>query len=257
MALQHVRTTPVLRSFDEVKAREFYVDFLGFTVDWEHRFAPDMPLFMQVSRAGIVLWLSEHHGDGSPGANVTIEVSGLRAFHAELTGRTYRNARPGIGPFIGGGLEVDVRDPAGNRLAFVERDVAAPPTPGSVLDGITPFFIVADAARTLGFYRDGLGFEVTFVAGDDAPFFAVVRRGRAELMLKAVGAGVVARPNPTRHVRARWDAFVATADPDALAAELAGRGVACVVPAENTEDGLLGFEVRDPDGHVLYFGRPA
>jgi catechol 2,3-dioxygenase-like lactoylglutathione lyase family enzyme len=38
---------------DEAKAREFYVDFLGFTVDWKHRFEPGMPLYMQVSRAGI------------------------------------------------------------------------------------------------------------------------------------------------------------------------------------------------------------
>jgi hypothetical protein len=30
--------TPVLRCFDEAKTREFYLDFLGFKVDWEHRF---------------------------------------------------------------------------------------------------------------------------------------------------------------------------------------------------------------------------
>jgi hypothetical protein len=27
------RTTPILRIFDEAKAREFYVDFLGFDID--------------------------------------------------------------------------------------------------------------------------------------------------------------------------------------------------------------------------------
>jgi catechol 2,3-dioxygenase-like lactoylglutathione lyase family enzyme len=63
MQLSHVRTVPILRSFDETKAREFYVDFLGFTVDWTHRFEPDLPLYMQVSRDGIVLHISEHHGD--------------------------------------------------------------------------------------------------------------------------------------------------------------------------------------------------
>ena len=60
---------PVLRSFDERKAREFYVDFLGFTVDWEHRLEPDLPLYMQVSRGNLVLHLSEHHGGVSPGGN--------------------------------------------------------------------------------------------------------------------------------------------------------------------------------------------
>lgn len=122
MTLTHVRTVPILRSFDEARAKEFYVGFLGFTVDWEHRFEEGLPLFMQVSRGGIVLWISEHFGDGSPGVQVTIEVTGLVDFHAELLAKNYRNARPGIEPFIGGGKEVSVSDPAGNRLNFVERD---------------------------------------------------------------------------------------------------------------------------------------
>jgi len=75
---------PILRIFDEAKAREFYVGFLGFTVDFEHRFEPGLPLYMQVSRDGCVLHLSEHHGDASPGAAVRIETSELDAFQAEL-----------------------------------------------------------------------------------------------------------------------------------------------------------------------------
>jgi hypothetical protein len=62
------KTTPILRIFDEAKARQFYLDFLGFKVDWEHRLEPDLPLYLQVSREGCVLHLSEHHGDCSPGA---------------------------------------------------------------------------------------------------------------------------------------------------------------------------------------------
>ena len=34
------KATPILRIFDEAKAKEFYVAFLGFKVDWEHRFEP-------------------------------------------------------------------------------------------------------------------------------------------------------------------------------------------------------------------------
>lgn len=56
---------PILRTFDEAKAREFYVGFLGFTIDWEHRFTPELPLYCQVSRAGCLLHLSEHHGDAT------------------------------------------------------------------------------------------------------------------------------------------------------------------------------------------------
>ncbi len=78
---------PILRIFDVDKARRFYLDYLGFTVDWEHRFSHDAPLYMQVSRGGMVLHLSEHHGDGTPGSVVYVETQGVRDFHAELQTR--------------------------------------------------------------------------------------------------------------------------------------------------------------------------
>ena len=68
--------TPILRIFDEAKARQFYVDYLGFKVDWEHRFAPDLPLYLQIARDGCVLHLSEHHGDCCPGAALRIAEIG-------------------------------------------------------------------------------------------------------------------------------------------------------------------------------------
>ena len=58
---------PVLRIYDIAKAKEFYVDFLGFRIDWEHRFDENAPLYMQVSRSGMKLHLSEHYGDGGRG----------------------------------------------------------------------------------------------------------------------------------------------------------------------------------------------
>ncbi len=125
MALGHLRTVPILRSFSEDKAREFYCGFLGFAVDWEHRFAPEAPLYMQVSRDGIVLHISEHHGDGSPGSHVRVEVTGLRAFHAELSEKRYRNNRPGLERPEWGGLEMTVIDPVNNRITFAERDPQA------------------------------------------------------------------------------------------------------------------------------------
>ncbi len=64
---------PILRIFDVQKALDFYVGFLGFHVDWEHRFAPDAPLYMQVSRGDTKLQLSEHHGDAVPGGSVLID----------------------------------------------------------------------------------------------------------------------------------------------------------------------------------------
>ena len=122
MALTYLRTVPILRSFDEGKAREFYVDFLGFSVDWEHRFEPGLPLYLQLSRAGIVLHVSEHHGDGSPGVSVRIDITGLHDFHEELIAKRYKNMRPGLETPPWGGTEMTVIDGAGNRLIFVEVD---------------------------------------------------------------------------------------------------------------------------------------
>ena len=122
MPLQTVRTVPILRSFDEAKAREFYVGFLGFTVDWTHRFEADLPLYMQVSRDGITLHVSEHHGDATPGSHIRMEVTGLAGLHAELAAKAYKNNRPGLERPPWGGLEMTVTDPAGNRITFAEKD---------------------------------------------------------------------------------------------------------------------------------------
>jgi catechol 2,3-dioxygenase-like lactoylglutathione lyase family enzyme len=120
--MQHIRTVPILRSFDEGKAREFYVGFLGFSVDWEHRFAPGLPLYMQVSREGVVLHVSEHHGDATPGSHIRVQIKGLRDLYAELTARNYKNNRPGLEHPEWGGLEMTVVDPCRNLITFSERE---------------------------------------------------------------------------------------------------------------------------------------
>lgn len=70
-------TIPILRTFDREKAREFYRDYLGFVVDWEHRFEPALPVYILISRRGLVIHLSEHHGDGTPGSVVYVRVHGM------------------------------------------------------------------------------------------------------------------------------------------------------------------------------------
>lgn len=114
-------TTSVLRIFDEAKAREFYVDFLGFSVDWQHRFGDNFPLYLQVSREGCVLHLTEHHGDASPGSTVRIQTAGIDELHAELQRRDYKYAKPGIEDAPWGERLLTVADPFGNRLTFYER----------------------------------------------------------------------------------------------------------------------------------------
>ena len=112
------KTTPILRIFDEAKAREFYVDFLGFTIDWEHRFEAGAPLYMQVSKDQCVLHLSEHYGDGTPGAALRIETDDVDAFQAELMAKRYKYARPGVEDMPWGTRDMSVKDPFGNRLTF-------------------------------------------------------------------------------------------------------------------------------------------
>ncbi|WP_185803513.1 glyoxalase superfamily protein [Pontivivens nitratireducens] len=108
---------PVLRSFDTRRARDFWIGYLGFEIAWEHRFAPDLPLYMELRRGDCVVHLSEHHGDGSPGARLRIEVADIDAFHAALD-PAYRYARPEIEETPWGAREVRVTDPSGNVLLF-------------------------------------------------------------------------------------------------------------------------------------------
>jgi catechol 2,3-dioxygenase-like lactoylglutathione lyase family enzyme len=120
---------------------------------------------------------------------------------------------------------------------------------------ISPFFIVSNVDQTIAFYRDQLGFETRFRQPDRDPFFAILGRDGAQLFVKS-DKDVAPLPNHKRHHYMRWDAFVYAPDPDALAAEFAAHGAAFSAPLEDTHDGLRGFEIRDPDGYILFFGRP-
>ena len=120
----------------------------------------------------------------------------------------------------------------------------------------TPFFIVSDISESLEHYVGHLQFEYRFRSPDDDPFFVIVGRGAAQIMLKAIGEDVAPLPNRERHDQARWDAFILASDPDALAEEFTEREVPFHQPLTNTDDNLRGFEIADPDGYVCFFGRP-
>ena len=119
-AVEFRRVVPILRIFDVQKAKDFYAGLLGFTIDWEHRFDDRAPLYLQVSRNGLVLHLSEHHGDGTPGAAVFVEMGGLTTFHQEIHGRGYGFMRPGIEDAPWNARVMEVIDPFGNRIRFSE-----------------------------------------------------------------------------------------------------------------------------------------
>lgn len=127
------------------------------------------------------------------------------------------------------------------------------------ISGIAPFFIVKNVPVALSFYRDRLGFDITFQGpSDDDIFFGIVNRGGAMIILKDIGVDPV--PNYTRDIKkgiARWDAYLHVPDPDTLSAEFSSRNVEFFKPlTKDGDDGLYGFEVKDADGYILFFGRP-
>lgn len=117
-----LRVIPVLRIFSVEKAREYYIDYAGFHLDWEHRSEPNSPLYLQVSRDGLVLHLSEHYGDGSPGTCFHVEYLGVEALHAELSAKNYRYWRPGLTKTFHGTPQITLVDPFGNKLYLGEPE---------------------------------------------------------------------------------------------------------------------------------------
>ena len=120
MAVAFLTTIPILRIFSVDKAKEFYVDYLGFSVDWEHQFEDNTPAYIQVSREGLVLHLSEHHGDCCPGSTVFVWMTGIDEFHQQLAAKNYQYLRPGLETTFYDAKCVQVIDPFGNRIRFNE-----------------------------------------------------------------------------------------------------------------------------------------
>ncbi|AEG02209.1 glyoxalase superfamily protein [Methylomonas methanica] len=112
---------PIIRIFDEAKAKEFYLEFLGMSLDWEHRFESSFPIYMQVSKGNLLLHLSEHSGDCTPGSKTFVNTDELDALHREITSRGYRYSRPEITTAPWGDRVFEVIDPFSNRILFNER----------------------------------------------------------------------------------------------------------------------------------------
>jgi catechol 2,3-dioxygenase-like lactoylglutathione lyase family enzyme len=117
--IEVVSVVPILRMYDIAATIRFYVEYLGCSLDSQDG-EGDRPVYLQVSRGGIRLHLSSHHDDGTPGTAVLVVVRNLDALHAELHQREYPFFNPGIGPGPGNGREMQLIDPASNRIRFYE-----------------------------------------------------------------------------------------------------------------------------------------
>lgn len=109
---------PLFRIFDYPLARAFYVDWLGFKIDWEHQFSPTAPRYIQISRDNAILHLTEHYGDCTPGAKAFIHIDDVETLHRELATRPNPNMNPGIEDAPWNARILQVTDPFGNRICF-------------------------------------------------------------------------------------------------------------------------------------------
>lgn len=113
--------TPIFRIFDIEKAQLFYLNFLGFKLDWEHRYEENMPLYMQISLKDAVIHLSEHHGDASPGGAIRVKIDNVKDYHSVLSSKEYAYSKPDIEKTPWGTIELTVIDPFSNRITLYEE----------------------------------------------------------------------------------------------------------------------------------------
>ena len=115
------KSIPVIRIFDEEKAKEFYLGFLGMNLDWEHRFEEGFPIYMQVSKGSLVFHLSEHSGDCTPGGKTFVHVDDLEGLFKEVTSKQYKYCKPAIEQAPWGNRCFTVTDPFSNKVLFNEQ----------------------------------------------------------------------------------------------------------------------------------------
>ncbi len=115
------KVIPVLRIFDYAKALEFYRDWLGFKIEWEHTFEENFPIYMEAVKDGITFHLSEHHGDGTPGTHVFIWCKGVKEYHEGLISKKYKYNKPVLEKTFYGALSFSVNNPFSNKISFNEK----------------------------------------------------------------------------------------------------------------------------------------
>jgi len=113
------KAIPTFRISDYNAAKEFYVTFLGFTVDWEHRFGNNEPVYMQISKNGLIIHLSENVRF-QKGVIVFVETTGIENFHCELINIENKFSIPKIEKTNWGTIQMEIKDPFENLLRFNE-----------------------------------------------------------------------------------------------------------------------------------------
>lgn len=103
---------PIFRVADARSAAKWYAR-LGFVLEGEHRFAPNMPIYAFLKRGEAVLHLSEHKGDATPNTLVYFYVDDVDAIAKEFGVAVEEQ------PWC---REISLTDPDGNRLRIGTRN---------------------------------------------------------------------------------------------------------------------------------------
>jgi catechol 2,3-dioxygenase-like lactoylglutathione lyase family enzyme len=98
---------PFLRAADARESAAWWAR-LGFEIEWEHRFAPSLPLFLALRRDDAQLFLSEHRGDARPDTLLYLYVEDVDAVASAFRAKAANTEW--------GTREVELRDPDGNRV---------------------------------------------------------------------------------------------------------------------------------------------
>jgi hypothetical protein len=113
------KAIPILHIGDEATAREFYLAFLGFSIEFEQRLSADVSLYLGISRNGVRLHLSEQQDGVGPGSTIFVPTQNIERFRDELNAKRHGSGRAGIvvQPW---GKVLELEDPFGNRIRFCE-----------------------------------------------------------------------------------------------------------------------------------------
>ncbi|MFK4727233.1 bleomycin resistance protein [Bradyrhizobium niftali] len=114
-----------------------------------------------------------------------------------------------------------------------------------MMAGSATVFVVSDITASLAYYRDVLGFEVTFEYGQP-PSYACLCRDEVGLHLLAAAA--------TKRLPGQGGLCVFVRDVDRIYAEVSGRGARLLNQPEDRDYGMRDFDVVDADGNQLTFG---
>jgi catechol 2,3-dioxygenase-like lactoylglutathione lyase family enzyme len=108
---------------------------------------------------------------------------------------------------------------------------------------------VNDVTVSEAFYREKLDFAPGNFFGEP-PTFCVMGRDAVTLLLDKTRTHPRATP-----LNQYWALYIYVDDVDAVAAEIAARGVPFEREIETQDYGCRDFDVRDPDGHIVGIGQ--